>query len=207
MYVSTCGISCLQLQRVFHVSCIYCKNCICLSWMSTVYKLFNGGMVTNFVSCCIAVLWIYGLSVTIFGLSGLWPLWGSRVSSLAWGSLVLSPSWGSLVLSPSLGLSDVVIIMGLSGVVTIYGALGGCHHIWGSRGLSPSMGLSGAVTIYGFSGDVTIYGLPVLSSLLGSRGCHNHGALWGCRHIWALGVVIIMGLSGAVAIYGRSGLS
>ena len=55
MYVSKCGSSCLQLYRAFHLSRIYCKHLICLNWMSTVYKLFNGGMVTNFVSCCIAV--------------------------------------------------------------------------------------------------------------------------------------------------------
>ena len=46
-----------------------------------------------------------------------------------------------------------------------------------------------------------------LSSSLGSRGCHNRGALWAVIIMGFWGIVIIMGLSGPIAIYGLSGLS
>ena len=106
--------------------------------MSTVYKLFNGGMVINFVSCCIAV----GVSHHDLGIICMWKIRnksGNLIVIISYGNCVsktshidhlykLNPhpwtlgrhlwAFGAVTI---MGLSGVVIIMGLSGVVTIMG--------------------------------------------------------------------------------------
>ena len=52
-----------------------------------------------------------------------------------------------------------------------------------------------------------------MSPSMGSQGCHNYGALWGCHHLWTLGCwhhygalgCVIMGLSGGCHHHGALG--